>query len=186
MRKVIFLIFMLSTISVNAQFMGIKGGGNLSTVWGGKLYPIPGAQAGLIYQQHINENYMIVFESNFKMEGFQCVWFNGYYKEHSKFIEIPVIYKYHPKKFDLYIGLQLNVFLDVSYNLEYFSYDLIKAKYRQIYFGVLMGGSYRIGKNYNLDLRFVNSVSNVSSLDSRVSCASLSLSLEYIFPNRLF
>ncbi len=199
------LIFLLSILIISssqtyAQKMGIRAGGNITTIKGKDVLPYVtphfSYNGGIYIEFPYTRNSSTILEMNYIKKGAtmrDSIEFlsDGYYEVNEKldYISFPAIYrlKLGNKKFDLYSdwGVALNVLINskrtlygenmnMPFNVEDYYSEVLKKYEVDAIFGI--GMRY---KNTTMDLRYNAAISNLYGGDSPFTARNNIITLNF-------
>ena len=188
MKKIILNIFLLIISFVaNGQNFGFKVGINDSYLWGDDFKdPRPGIQFGMIFRYNISETFSSQYEFTYSVEGF---------KDHDftvrlNYLNIPILFKYHTSKFSFFGGPQVSILLNGSTDPAIISDEDIKTLFQKGKLGLVLGISYEIIKDLEIDFRYANSIHNVYDRqvagDIWYTSGLINFSFSYWIPGKQF
>jgi hypothetical protein len=166
-KKLVYLFFLTFLIpaqqSIGQKFsLGIIGGVTSSQISGDGIYGFSqfGAIAGADVNYSFNEIWSASFGLQFNQKGarnFQSKPVSSPYRLRVNYVEAPVVVNYHFKKFQFSAGLYLGVKVNQKERNSFGSVDPIR-NFKPFDFGGQLGINYEIKENWQVELRFQNSL----------------------------
>ncbi len=199
---IIFSLLILLSSHSKAQKIGLRGGGNITTIIGSETPPYVTPKfsynGGIYVEFPYTRNSSTFLELNYIQKGAKMrdsikAYYDVYYEVTEKlhYISIPAIYriKLGNKKFDLYSdwGLSCNILVDNKRTLygenqgfpinvdDFFSEELKRYEIDAIF---AIGMRY---KNTSMDFRYNSSISNLYGGDGPIIARNNILSLNFAF-----
>lgn len=160
----LFLSFLLSpTNSFSQKFsLGIIGGVTSSQISGDGIHGFAqfGALAGADVNYSFNETWSATFGLQFNQKGarnYQSKTVYSAYRLRVNYVEAPLVFNYHIKKLQFSAGFYLGVKVNQKERNSFGPVDPVR-EFKPLDFGMQLGINYEIKENWQLELRFQNSL----------------------------
>lgn len=164
-KKLVFILFVgcLSLNSFAQKFsLGIIGGVSSSQISGDGIHGFAqfGAIVGADVKYTFNERWSASMGLQFNQKGarnYKSETVYSAYRLRVNYIEAPVVVNYHLNKLQFSAGFYLGVKTNQKERNSFGPVDPIRA-FKPFDFGVQLGVSYAIKENWQVELRFQNSI----------------------------
>ena len=160
----LFLCILLSTTnSISQNFtLGIIGGITSSQISGDGIHGFAqfGAIAGADVNYRINEDWSGSFGLQFNQKGarnYQSKTVYSAYRLRVNYVEAPLVLNYHINKLQINAGFYLGVKVNQKEGNSFGPVDPVR-EFRPLDFGFQLGVNYEIKENWQVELRFQNSI----------------------------
>lgn len=168
---ILLLGFTFPTLNVFSQnfSLGIVGGATSSQISGDGIHGFAqfGAIAGADVNYRFNENWSGSLALQFNQKGarnYQSESVYSAYRLRVNYVEVPVILNYHLNKLQFQAGLYLGVKVNQKERNSFGPVDPMR-EFKPFDFGFQLGVNYELKENWQVELRFQNSIAPVRDHD---------------------
>ena len=128
---------------------------------------VTGFSLGLTYHFPVGDNFAVGSELLYGERGYKANTPSGEFTQRTRFLDIPVLAKYHIKKVDIYAGPQFSYLLSANNTYEnnfviserpFYDYDGPKS-----FFAGVVGAGYNINESVDVNARYVIDIKGRSS-----------------------